>query len=41
MQEMGVAAARMLLSHFGGAPLPDKPLVLPTSLVVRQSAPRI
>jgi len=40
LREMGVAAARMLLSHFGGAPLPEKPLVLPTSLVVRQSAPK-
>jgi LacI family transcriptional regulator len=40
LQEMGVAAARMLLSHFGGEALPEKPLVLPTSLVVRQSAPQ-
>lgn len=37
--EMGSAAATMLLAHLAGAPLPDKPLVLPTSLVIRESAP--
>ena len=37
--EMGSAAATMLLAHLAGEPLPDKPLVLPTSLVIRESAP--
>jgi LacI family transcriptional regulator len=39
LQEMGAAAARMLLSTLEGQPLPDHPLVLPTSLIVRESAP--
>ncbi|MFL6122030.1 LacI family DNA-binding transcriptional regulator [Actinophytocola sp.] len=38
-REMGEAAATMLLSHLDGAPLPDRPQVLPTSLVIRESAP--
>jgi len=38
-REMGEAAATMLLSHLDGEPMPDKPLVLPTSLVIRESAP--
>lgn len=39
LQEMGAAAARMLLSTLEGQPMPDHPLVLPTSLIVRESAP--
>lgn len=38
-RQMGEAAARMLLSHLGGTPVPDAPVVLPTELVVRHSAP--
>ncbi|QIQ02498.1 LacI family DNA-binding transcriptional regulator [Streptomyces liangshanensis] len=38
-REMGETAARMLLEHLGGAAAPDEPVVLPTELVVRQSAP--
>ncbi|MFD3653174.1 LacI family DNA-binding transcriptional regulator [Streptomyces sp. NPDC058620] len=38
-REMGETAARMLLSHLGGAAVPDEPVVLPTELVVRHSAP--
>ncbi|MEY9968222.1 LacI family transcriptional regulator [Streptacidiphilus sp. MAP12-16] len=37
LREMGEAAARMLLAHFRGAPLPTVPNVLPTSLIVRDS----
>lgn len=37
MREMGEAAARMLLSHFAGVPLPDTPNVIPTTLIVRGS----
>ena len=37
-REMGEAAATMLLSHLDGAPMAEEPLVLPTSLVVRESA---
>jgi LacI family transcriptional regulator len=29
----------MLLAHLGGTPAPDEPVVLPTELIVRQSAP--
>ncbi|MEU0137778.1 LacI family DNA-binding transcriptional regulator [Streptomyces sp. NPDC006296] len=36
---MGEAAARLLLSHLGGTAVPDGPVVLPTELVVRHSAP--
>jgi LacI family transcriptional regulator, galactose operon repressor len=38
-REMGEAAATMLLSHLAGGPARDEPLVLPTSLVIRDSAP--
>jgi LacI family transcriptional regulator len=37
--EMGAAAAAMLLDHLSGEPLPDEPLIVPTSLVIRDSAP--
>jgi LacI family transcriptional regulator len=36
---MGETAARILLGHLGGTPAPDEPVVLPTDLVVRESAP--
>lgn len=36
---IGETAARMLLAHLGGHPAPDEPVVLPTDLVVRRSAP--
>ncbi|MFH9619350.1 LacI family DNA-binding transcriptional regulator [Streptomyces pratensis] len=38
-RQMGEAAARLLLSHLGGTAVPDGPVVLPTELVVRHSAP--
>jgi len=38
-REMGEAAATMLLAHLAGEALPTAPLVVPTSLVVRESAP--
>ncbi|MDQ0793823.1 LacI family DNA-binding transcriptional regulator [Streptomyces sp. B1I3] len=38
-RRMGEAAARLLLSHLGGTAVPDGPVVLPTELVVRHSAP--
>ncbi|MFF1648949.1 LacI family DNA-binding transcriptional regulator [Streptomyces sp. NPDC058240] len=38
-RRMGETAARMLLAHLGGTPVPDAPVVLPTELVVRRSAP--
>jgi LacI family transcriptional regulator len=38
-REMGEAAASMLLAHLEGEPLPDDPQIVPTSLVVRDSAP--
>ena len=38
-RRMGETAARMLLSHLGGTAVPDEPVVLPTELVVRHSAP--
>ncbi|MET9659565.1 LacI family DNA-binding transcriptional regulator [Streptomyces sp. NPDC006510] len=38
-RRMGEAAARLLLSRLGGTPAPDAPVVLPTELVVRRSAP--
>ena len=37
LREMGEAAARMLISHFGDTSLPDIPTVIPTTLVVRGS----
>ncbi|MCF3960890.1 LacI family DNA-binding transcriptional regulator [Streptomyces fuscigenes] len=36
---LGETAARLLLGHLGGTPAPDEPVVLPTELVVRRSAP--
>jgi DNA-binding LacI/PurR family transcriptional regulator len=36
---MGEAAATMLLDKLGGTDLPAAPHVVPTSLVVRESAP--
>ncbi|HEX6356157.1 LacI family DNA-binding transcriptional regulator [Actinophytocola sp.] len=38
-REMGEAAATMLLAHLDGEPAPEQPLILPTSLVIRESAP--
>ncbi|MER8088284.1 LacI family DNA-binding transcriptional regulator [Streptomyces sp. NPDC058316] len=38
-RQMGETAARMLLSRLGGTSAPDAPVVLPTELVVRRSAP--
>jgi LacI family transcriptional regulator len=38
-REMGEAAARMLLSRLDGEELPVAPQIIPTSLVVRDSAP--
>ncbi|MFI8002663.1 LacI family DNA-binding transcriptional regulator [Streptomyces sp. NPDC086010] len=38
-RQMGEAAALLLLSHLGGTAVPDGPVVLPTELVVRHSAP--
>jgi LacI family transcriptional regulator len=38
-REMGEAAATMLLDNLGGTALPAAPRVLPTTLVVRESAP--
>jgi LacI family transcriptional regulator len=37
LRQMGAAAARMLLAHFAGAPMPMEPNVIPTTLVVRGS----
>jgi LacI family transcriptional regulator len=39
--EMGAAAATMLLAHLEGETPPRQPLVVPTSLVVRESAPAV
>ncbi|MGW1108961.1 LacI family DNA-binding transcriptional regulator [Streptomyces sp. NPDC002540] len=38
-RQMGETAARMLLSRLGGTSASDAPVVLPTELVVRRSAP--
>jgi hypothetical protein len=39
MRAMGVAAARLLMSHLdGGEQLPDEPHIVPTELVVRGSS---
>jgi LacI family transcriptional regulator len=38
LREMGETAARMLMGHFDGTSLPDIPVVLPTTLVVRGSS---
>jgi LacI family transcriptional regulator len=37
LREMGETAARLLISHFEGVPLPDKPTVIPTTFTVRAS----
>jgi LacI family transcriptional regulator len=37
LRQMGAAAARMLMAHFAGAPMPQEPTVIPTSLVIRGS----
>ncbi|MEU9010675.1 LacI family DNA-binding transcriptional regulator [Streptomyces sp. NPDC048479] len=39
MREMGETAARMLLAHLGGTAAPHEPVILPTELIVRRSAP--
>lgn len=39
MRAMGEAAALRLLGHFGGTPMAAAPVVLPTELVIRASAP--
>jgi LacI family transcriptional regulator len=38
-REMGEAAARMLLAKLAGEPFPTAPQIVPTSLVIRESAP--
>ncbi|HEV2782333.1 MAG TPA: LacI family DNA-binding transcriptional regulator [Actinophytocola sp.] len=38
-REMGEAAASMLLANLAGEPPPDQPKIVPTSLVIRDSAP--
>ncbi|MFB9903154.1 LacI family DNA-binding transcriptional regulator [Allokutzneria oryzae] len=38
-REMGEAAASVLLAHLAGEPMPADPVIVPTSLVVRESAP--
>ncbi|MGB3440300.1 MAG: LacI family DNA-binding transcriptional regulator [Actinophytocola sp.] len=40
-REMGEAAATMLLSHLAGETPTEEPLVVPTSLVIRESAPAV
>jgi len=37
MRQMGATAARLLLEHFDGVPLPRAPTVIPTELIVRGS----
>jgi LacI family transcriptional regulator len=37
LREMGETAARTLMGHFEGHPLPASPIILPTTLVVRGS----
>jgi LacI family transcriptional regulator len=37
LREMGETAARMLMGHFDGTSLSDAPMVLPTTLIVRDS----
>ncbi|MEU6488621.1 LacI family DNA-binding transcriptional regulator [Streptomyces sp. NPDC046887] len=39
MRAMGERAARLLLQHLAGTPAPTDPVILPTELVVRASAP--
>ncbi len=37
LRQMGAAAARMLLAHFAGTPMPRQPAIIPTTLIVRGS----
>jgi LacI family transcriptional regulator len=37
LRQMGETAARQLLAQLAGAPPPDAPLIVPTSLVIRES----
>ena len=37
LRQMGETAARMLMAHFAGTPLPNTPNVIPTELIVRAS----
>ncbi|SCF17639.1 transcriptional regulator, LacI family [Micromonospora coriariae] len=37
LREMGAAAARTLIAHLAGTPLPDTPTVIPTDFTVRAS----
>jgi LacI family transcriptional regulator len=37
MREMGEAAARTLLAHFDGTPLPNRPTIIPATFTVRDS----
>ncbi|MGX6605540.1 LacI family DNA-binding transcriptional regulator [Micromonosporaceae bacterium Da 78-11] len=37
LREMGEAAARTLLAHFEGTPLPNRPTVIPTTFTIRGS----
>jgi LacI family transcriptional regulator len=37
LREMGETAARQLLAHLAGTPPPEEPVIVPTSLVVRES----
>lgn len=37
LRQMGETAARMLMAHFAGTPLPETPNVIPTNLIVRSS----
>ena len=37
LREMGEAAARMLLAHFEGTPLPNRPTVIPATFTARAS----
>jgi LacI family transcriptional regulator len=37
LREMGEAAARMLLAHFEGSPLPNRPTIIPATFTVRGS----
>jgi LacI family transcriptional regulator len=37
LREMGEAAARMLLAHFEGSPLPNRPTVIPATFTTRGS----
>ena len=39
LREMGARAAELLMARLAGEPFPDEPVVIPTELVVRASAP--